>query len=130
LATNQDNADRVSYLPNNKRRGTMLRRKLQDWTSTFSAYHNRLKLSDLSAGMEVMVMHRINFWGKTSYEFTGVIVSATEDTVIIRDPQQLPSGLNQGIVVPAAKLGLIDDRESITFVLRPTLQNRWSHVYL
>jgi hypothetical protein len=108
----------------------MLRRKLQDWMSTFSAYHDRLKLADLSAGMEVMVMHRVNFWGKTSYEFTGVIVSATEDVVFIRDPQRSPSGLGQGIAVPAVELGLIDNHESITFVLRPTLQNRLNHVYL
>jgi hypothetical protein len=107
----------------------MLRRKLQDWMSTFSAYHDRLKLTDLTIDMQVMVMRRVNFWGKTSYEFTGNVVCASKDMVIIRDTRSASSDLNQEIAVSAAELGLINDRESIAFILKPTLQNRLSHVY-
>lgn len=102
----------------------MLRRKLQDWMSSFSIYHKRLKLTDLTIDQEVMVMQRVNFWGKTSYEFTGVVMNTAEDMVVIRDKRESELGIGQGIVDPASKLGLIDGNESITFLLEPTLQNR------
>jgi hypothetical protein len=107
----------------------MLRRKLQDWFSGFSIYHKRLKLTDLTIGQEVMVMQRVNFWGKTDYEFTGIIIAATEDTVIIRNKDGLVSGIGQGLTAPASMFGLIDDSESFMFLLEPTIHNRLN-VYL
>lgn len=91
--------------------------------SSFSIYHKRLKLTDLRVNQEVMVMRRVNGWGKTAYEFTGIVVDASKDMVVIRDKHGSDVGPGHAIVDPASKLGLVDDSESITFLLEPTFQN-------
>ena len=109
----------------------MLLRKLQDLSLKISAYHNRLRLEDLRPDMQVMVMKQVSYWGKSHYDFMGVVVAISEEIVMIDDKNRAERGaLSQRLSVPPSMLGLIPDTPSSIFFLAPTWQNRLIHIYL
>lgn len=110
----------------------MLIRKLHDFVFKFSAYNNRLTLEDVEPGMHVLVMYLASPWGKSLYDFTGVIVSVDENQVVIQDRKRAVTGRHsEEITNPPADLGLINggDTQSTTFLLRANWQNHLSYAH-